>query len=174
MGHLLGLGDVWASAIGFTGYVFPGYAVNFGQRLEADVLQYHPDTVIVAGGLNDLERTTPQALSEAAVTLFRRIRQALPNARLFALGPWFPNGLVSPQLAQEREAIHAAVVSAGGWFIDNTRWITGTGSTVTPKGDGNADTFIGPIEHHPTAAGYAYIGARLAAALQALPPNAGR
>ena len=171
--ELLGLGDAWASGIGGTGYVAnAGTSVNFAQRLQSDVLQWHPGTVIVAGGGNDLS-VPPATLRRAVSSLFARIRGALPHARLIALGPWSPMGVV-PGYVRTANIIRAAVIAKHGAFIDTTRWITGHGTTAAPAHDGgNADRYIGP-KKHPNVAGYRYIGTRLAAALKALPRSAGR
>lgn len=168
MARDLGLADAWASGIGGTGFVNPGQYITFGQRLRSDVLKYHPRTVIVAGGANDI--TIPLAqLDLAAGSVFRRIRRAMPHARLVATGPWIPHGQTWPGLFQHADVVRRAVEANGGTFIDTTQWITGTGSTLAPRGDGgNADSLIGE-RRHPNAAGYAYIGHRLAAALMAAP-----
>jgi lysophospholipase L1-like esterase len=174
MGRVLGLGDIWASSVGATGYLTKDFSMNFAERLDTDVLRYRPSTVIVAGGSLDLGRFTTQEIGAAANALFEKIRAALPAVHLIVLGPWVAGGSVWPGLIQVRDAIHAAALANGGAFIDTTQWFTGSGNVTAPKGDGNADTFIGPISGHPNLAGYQYLGMRLAAALQRLPHNAGR
>jgi hypothetical protein len=171
---LLGLGDAWASGIGGAGYVNPGAAkVTWGERLQSDVLRWHPANVIVAGGTNDFAE--PLSAFKTAVTqFFVRARRALPHAKLIAVGPWKYTGMVWSGYAAYADVIRAAVTAVGGLFIDPEDWITGTGSTLKPAHDGgNADIFIG-AENHPNLVGYRYIGTRLARELQALPPNAGR
>jgi lysophospholipase L1-like esterase len=137
------------------------------------VIRYKPKIVIVAGGANDLGNS-PEAMRQAADALFRRIRSALPDARLIALGPWVPQGDVWSNLRMHQAAIRAAVEASNGTFIDTSEWITGHGSTLHPLHDGgNADQYIGEASH-PNASGYRYIGLRLADALRALPVGAGR
>jgi lysophospholipase L1-like esterase len=160
--ELLGLGDAWASGIGGTGYVAnAGTSVNFAQRLQSDVLRWHPGTVIVAGGGNDLS-VPPATLRRSVTSLFARIREALPHVRLIAVGPWSPFGVV-PGFTRTTNIIRRAVVAQHGAFIDTTRWITGH----------NAGRYIG-LTKHPNVAGYRYVGTRLAAAIRALPRNTGR
>ena len=169
----LGLGDAWASGIGGTGYTQGGIVhLTWGMRLQSDVLRWHPATVIFAGSANDL--TAPSATLRNAVTsVFTRTRRALPHARLIAVGPWLFSGLIPPGYLASNQIISAAIRQVGGAFIDNQGWITGTGSTQDPSHDGgNASTYIGTA-NHPNVAGYRYIGARLAAAIRALPPGAG-
>jgi lysophospholipase L1-like esterase len=171
---LLGLGDAWASGIGGTGYVSNGpNSVTFAQRLQSDVLRWHPGVVVVAGGSNDLF-ATPPVFRRAVNSLFTRIRSALPGVRLIAVGPWDNSGTLPRHYVQFGQIIRTAVRAHGGAYIDTTHWITGHGSTAHPEHDGgNASRFIGPLVH-PNAVGYKYVGTRLARAIQALPRNAGR
>ncbi|HEX3975164.1 MAG TPA: SGNH/GDSL hydrolase family protein [Solirubrobacteraceae bacterium] len=169
----LGLGDAWASGIGGTGYTQGGIVhLTWGMRLQSDVLRWQPATVIFAGSANDLT-ASPADLKRAVTSVFDRTRRALPHARLIAVGPWLFSGLIPPGYLSSNEIIRDAITKVGGAFIDNEGWITGTGSTAQPSHDGgNASTYIG-IANHPSVAGYRYIGARLAAAIGALPPGAG-
>jgi hypothetical protein len=170
----LGLGDAWASGIGGTGYVNPGAAhVTWGQRLQSDVLHWHPANLIVAGGTNDFAEPLP-AFKAAVNRFFVRVRRALPHVRLIAVGPWKYTGMLWSGYGAYADIIRQAVTAQGGSFIDPETWITGTGSTLTPANDGgNADLFIG-AENHPNLAGYRYIGTRLANAIRALPASATR
>jgi lysophospholipase L1-like esterase len=172
--ELLGLGDAWASGIGGTGYVATALAsVNFGQRLQSDVLRWHPGTVIVAGGSNDL-MASPATFHRAVGELFARIRRALPQVRLTAVGPWENSGTLPPRYTQYAGIIRAAVLTQHGAYVDTTHWITGHGSTAHPVHDGgNASRYIGPLAH-PNIAGYRYIGTRLANAITTLTRSSGR
>lgn len=172
--ELLGLGDAWASGIGGTGYVSNGItSENFGQRLQSDVLRWHPGTVVVAGGSNDFT-ASPATFRHAVTELFARIRRALPQVRLIAVGPWENSATLPPRYTQYAGVIRTAVLAQHGAYIDTTHWITGHGSTAHPVHDGgNASRYIGPLQH-PNIAGYRYIGTRLANAIKAMPKTPGR
>jgi lysophospholipase L1-like esterase len=154
--RLLGLGDAWASGLAGTGYVNSGGEgkVPFGARLDGDVLAYRPRTVIMAGGINDYE-AEPDELRRAALDVFRRV--AASGARLVVIGPW-QLGDQSDEEIDNRDAIASAAAEAGGLFVDTTGWIT----------EANRGQYIGEDGVHPTAAGHAYLGRRVAAAIQAL------
>jgi lysophospholipase L1-like esterase len=157
----IGLGDLWASAAPGTGYLASlPRAPSFARRLTATVLRWHPRTVIFAGGLNDafFSHATGPAERAAALDVFQRTRAALPQARVIAVGPWTPNGIVGPELAAVRDAIHAAASDAGVPFIDTIGWIT----------PDNRARYVN-ASAHPTQAGHDYLGERLAAAIKRLP-----
>jgi lysophospholipase L1-like esterase len=44
----------------------------------------------------------------------------------------------------------------------NGAWMTGTGSTAAPHGDGNCDVYISSDNVHPNDAGHAYLAGRMA------------
>lgn len=53
-------------------------------------------------------------------------------------------------------------------FIDpyTDRWLTGTGSIVDPRGDGNQDVYVGTDGVHPSVAGVAYYVGRVVTELR--------
>lgn len=88
------------------------------------------------------------------------------------LGSWASN-VAANQTAQKviETKLSAAATAAGAYFIpvmnDPTgAWITGTGNTGTPVGDGTCDVLLdaGDTIHWNTA-GHAIIGRRVAYAL---------
>ncbi|MBC7957618.1 MAG: SGNH/GDSL hydrolase family protein, partial [Cytophagales bacterium] len=175
-------------------YAFPG-------RL-AKAIAAAPDLVLTSGGINDNNgilaapyASTGEAAAgfAAAVRLYyRNLRTALPEAVLAATGPWAPRqNTPTNSFAQAKaDTVLQALRDVGGpWvFIDNLNggwvnsagasapasgaWQTGTGNVANPRGDGNADLYVGPDGTHPNVAGNVYLAARLAtdlrAALQAL------
>jgi lysophospholipase L1-like esterase len=187
LGLRLGWQDIWASGSGGTGYLNPGPAGSgreaFAGRLQQDVLQYRPDVVIVAGGFNDVPAYPADAIGAQASHVLQTIRTQLPHTTLIVLGPWGAGGTVPSALAAARDAIQTAAAPYADLFIDlftgqsyrygqplgpaTGRWITGTGNAGQPHGDGNADQYIAADGVHPTLAGHAYLGQRLADALLA-------
>ena len=77
----LGWLNVWASGTDGTGYTTSPSSgrLAFAARLQHDVIDQHPDAVVVTGGNNDDD---PAAVQPAAAELFRRIRAGLPRAKL--------------------------------------------------------------------------------------------
>lgn len=188
-------------AIGGTGYApnpAPGFG-NTGDAFPARVagsVDTNPDMVITAGGINDnnslglfpyASASSARAGFEAATLLhFQRLRSALPQSVLVALGPWAPRqNLPTDPVAQSKaDAILSALSAAGGhWvFVDNLNggwrcssgasnvgtgpWQTGTGNTGTPRGDGNGDLYLNSDGVHPNTAGSLYLAQRLATDLR--------
>ena len=185
LGHLLGWSDIWASGSGGTGYLSTGPANSarkrFQDRLQADVLQYRPDIVIVAGGYGDSENFSGEQIRAAAEQLYRTIRTQLPATKLIVLGPWGTSSVITPNLAKTRDAIQPAATAQAHMFIDTYTgqiyvngkavgsapgpWITGTGRAGNPANDGNADFYVSNDANHPTPAGHAYLARRLATAI---------
>jgi lysophospholipase L1-like esterase len=172
MGHILGW-ETWSSGAGGTGYICPGPSgrVNFGDRVQTDVIAYHPDMVIVAGGLNDSGYPQSQ-IYDAALALYDTILTNLPSAKLVVVGPWWPSGIPSDDILATRDALQEAAGERSLYFIDpivatnveqtNAGWITGTGNVANPTGDGNADQHISADGVHPTDLGHQYLATKMA------------
>ncbi|KPF52859.1 hypothetical protein D621_11175 [beta proteobacterium AAP51] len=198
----LGIPHLDLSAVGGTGYA-PNSAPGFGNPGDAfaarlpSLTASRPDLVITAGGINDNNSLAlpPYATAEAARQGFEaathnyysRLREALPEALLVAVGPWAPRESVPPDAValSKADAIAAALAAAGGpWvFLDNLRggwrcssgasatgtgpWQTGTGRVGAPTGVGNGDTFVDRDGTHPTVAGVLHLGERIAEGVRA-------
>jgi lysophospholipase L1-like esterase len=167
-GWALGLGDVWASGFGGTGYLSRGRrgtGANYLDRLKHDVVRWRPENVIVTGGGNDFAQFSADEVRTAAEEFFRQLRAMLPEAHIIAVAPF------RHSTRRSIEALRQAAETARVPFIDPSGWITGTGNSGEPHGDGNADRYIGPAStnYHPTQEGYEYLGHELAEAIQALP-----
>jgi lysophospholipase L1-like esterase len=164
--------EVWNSGAGGTGYVNPGPQgrMNFGARLQSDVLAFFPDVVIVAGGLND-DGELPETVGTAAGALYDAILTNLPAAKVAVIGPWWPTGYPSESILNVRDAIKRAALSRGLLFVDpivatnksqiDAGWITGSGNASNPHNDGNADAFISLDGIHPTDLGQQYLASML-------------
>lgn len=166
VGKLLGWNVPVVTSDGGTGYITAGNGQPFTNRY-GDVVAASPDVVIVAGGIND----PLTGLQSGATTVLQGLRNGLPNAPIFVIGPWCPPG--SPYSAQTDKyaAIRAAAASVPGCtFIDPHTWFTGTGNTSNLKGDGNSDIYIQSDNTHPNPAGDNYLSARVASAILAALP----
>jgi lysophospholipase L1-like esterase len=120
---MMGWGDTWARGLGGTGYLNPGTGgrVKFRDRVQADVIAYNPDVVVVEGGINDAGTYTAAAIGAEALALFQQIRSGLPNALLVVLSPMWRNGVETfpSYLLPVRDAIKAAAVQvSGSVFLD--------------------------------------------------------
>lgn len=62
------------------------------------------------------------------------------------------------------------------WFLPTISdpagsWFTGSGSVANPKGDGNADEYVGPDGVHPELRGVGYLGSRIAQGIAGILPS---
>lgn len=178
---------VWNLAQGGTGYVNDGSAYQttggeptspYGsdQRI-ASVAAAPLDALLVNGSIND--RYWPASTQLAALDAFldrvAQIRPDLPVV-LVTLEPISFNSptLDEPLFRDQDVAVfrdmnaNFAVAAARHpnvvGVIDpyTADWLTGTGSTVNLRGDGNQDQYIGADGIHPNAAGQAYYQGRIA------------
>lgn len=175
VGLLLGQPNTITSGLGGTGFLNTanGQRATFGGRLATDVLPFAPDVVIETGGINDDGLVGASAATvQAAVTAWlAALVAALPDVRVFMTGPMSqgsagnggPNALV-----RDGKRAAAALFPDHVRFIDNLAeaWVTGTGRSGAPQGDGNADWVTGGTDGsdptHPTDLGHAYLARRVA------------
>ncbi|RME71166.1 MAG: hypothetical protein D6781_04850, partial [Verrucomicrobia bacterium] len=157
--HLLNL-DAIVRPMGSTGYVDPGfvggYPHDFLSRLEKDVLQHNPDIVVVSGGVNDQshpadDQNDPVAFENAVRTLFDRVDARLPGATKIALSPFWPNQTF-PAVNVLYTDIIRRNAEARGWHFIDFRYVKNADVSRFISGDGI----------HPSPAGWAYLGAKLA------------
>lgn len=150
--------DCWQSGSGGTGYLADGTIVDrvpYSGRLSNDVLKWRPDVVVVTGGRNDNGQASPVQVQAAATDLYRRIRAALPDARLIVTSP-FPASkaeATSASLNAIGTAIHNAANSVGAQYVD----VMGPGSYII-----GTSGLVGSDGVHPTQAGHDRLGSVLA------------
>lgn len=158
---VMGWQDAWISGVGSTGYLAaPAPKLTFRQRYADDIKAFGPDILIIAGGLNDASFADADIQTEAG-KLFDQIQADLPNTLVYVLGPWGSVSRVRPSL---NAAIKAAVGTRPNFtWVPNydNQWITGSGNTGAPAGDGNADIYISADNSHPTPAGIQYLAGQL-------------
>lgn len=166
----------WFSGSGATGYLNPGTVpgrVKLRDRVATDVIAQNPQWVFVAAGINDSSYLEQQGLTSAQITsaihteasqLYGMLKSGLPNARIIIVGPWWSNGSPAASVIAVRDGLQIAATEAGFQFVDPiaSQWITGNHDDPA---SGNSAAFIGPDGTHPTYAGAAYLGMRLAQAV---------
>jgi polysaccharide biosynthesis transport protein len=107
--------------LGGTGYVKSSGQNGCGQDycapfslVATSAIDRSPDVVIISGGINDAGSNVTQA----ATSLFRALRTALPKAQIIALSPPGRVDGYPTELATIRDQIKAAAASTGVTFID--------------------------------------------------------
>lgn len=165
------------SGVGSTGYLAIGGGagkVKYRDRIATDVTALAPDIIVVSGGYNDTGSFTAAQEGTEAAALYAALQAANPAATLVVCGPNFPTGITSAGTAtQFRDAIKTAALNAGALFVDpilypaGISWVTGSGNTGAPSGNGNADFYVTTDAVHPSQAGHDYLGRRFASALAA-------
>lgn len=158
--------DVSCSGEGGTGYLgFPGSgSTNYAGRL-IDVTSVNPDYVIVTGGINDPTNNFQSAVQ----TYLQALTNALPNAKILVIGPWWPRTPLDPTIVMRDAMASNACQAVGIPFVSTlsgVSWISGQQPNV-----GNAAVFIQADNTHPTEAGSWYLGNAVADAVLNVYPN---
>ena len=183
---------VWSLAQGGTGYLndatgteltgdagYPGrYASPFGSAARMARLRDAPiDALLVNGSVNDawFDNDAYAAAVHAFLDGVARIRPGLPvvivglePVNVVPEAPAHSAELdTKNKLLRSIAAQHANVVG----FIDpfDERWLTGSGSTAAPQGNGNQDLYIAEDHIHLSPAGQAYYQDLIADQLARLP-----
>ncbi|OEJ21110.1 SGNH/GDSL hydrolase family protein [Streptomyces subrutilus] len=185
VGRMLGCTDIWREGRGSTGYIAPGGHATFGVRAEVDVIPHVPDRLVLWGGYNDASGDQAQ-IATAAAALFTRLKTTLPRCQIFVIGCWSPTGTPAASHTATTATLRTAAAAAGLPFVSpqtggiynaagalvatHGPWITGTGNASVPKGDGNADFYVGSDTVHPTDAGHAYLARRIYAFMATVMP----
>jgi hypothetical protein len=154
----------WTAAVdgvGGTGYVriHRPSTQTYPVRAAAIPVGTRADVVIVEGGLND-EGANPALLQPAVRRTVDALKVRFPDTPIVVLGPG-PKALPVPaDLARIDREIGAACRTLRVPYVSpiQQEWITGM----------NFRDVIDPRTLHPTTAGHAYLGGRLAVALQRL------
>jgi lysophospholipase L1-like esterase len=167
--------DVWASAVGSTGYVNQGTIgrTNFQARIFPDVITNSPDYVVFAGGINDIAGTTNAASSNllysTCLNIYQEVRSSLPACKIVVLGPFWPR-TPPTDLSDPVYAVNGAISNAcvdagiGSNYIDTISdpWVTGVWNQ---PGSGNAVYYTSADGTHPTQEGHWNIAYHVASEL---------
>ncbi|MGY1631572.1 SGNH/GDSL hydrolase family protein [Geodermatophilus sp. SYSU D01186] len=160
---------------GGTGYVTDG-PENYPKRAPLpervpDVVAQQPDVVIVAAGLNDADRGyTTEQLTTAVQATLEPLRDQLPDALIFIVGPFWPNEEPIESALQVDAVVQDVTEELGLPFVSpiQERWITGS-NEGTPLGNRAQYIGTGVAGTHPTQAGHDYLADRIEDALAAIP-----
>jgi hypothetical protein len=137
--------------------------VTFASRVQADVIAWAPDVVVVFGGYNDALQ--PQAtIRSAADSLYATLKAGLPGAEIYVVGCWSPVVNASTAITATDETLRAAAAAAGLPFISpiTGRAYAGTGVQLADNGPwiasaADVTNYIGTDNTHPTDAGHAHV-----------------
>lgn len=170
--------DVYVNGFGGTGYVqgntqTPPRHYASASRLP-NIYATNPDYVMIFGTIND-DAHAAATITAAATALYAEFAANLPNAKLIVVGKQSYNTASNTGTAgiANRDAVKTAALAAPNvlGFIDPMAetWVTGTGTTTAPTGDGAADRFHnGATPNHLSKAGNRYYAERLAAKVATL------
>jgi lysophospholipase L1-like esterase len=173
--RLLGATDAWEQARGGTGYITPGSYATLADRVNADVIAWAPDRLIVWAGYND-NGGNQTTIGTAASSLYTAIKSGLPSCQVYVIGCWSATATPATSVSNTDATLRTAAAAAGFPFISP---LTGgcydaTGTLVATHGpwinSGNIAAYIGGDNIHPTDAGHIYLSRRITAALRALMP----
>ena len=149
------------SADGGTGWQTVGTGATYATRV-ADYTGVPLNGMVWAGGIND----SATGLQAAATAVLTQARTEHPGIPFWVLGPWSPSSTYEAANASKWTQLQAAAAAVSGCtFIDNRGWITGTGNSTTPVGDGNADRYIYSDNTHLVGAGTQYTSEKLVKAI---------
>ncbi|MFZ0140618.1 MAG: SGNH/GDSL hydrolase family protein [Aeromicrobium sp.] len=182
----------WNMAQGGTGYLnggdedTPGFRVSdlsgtsaYGsdERLD-DVANAPIDALLVNGSINDYSLFSPAEYRHAVDRFLTMIEMRRPTMPIVLVGiePLSRSGLPDEPIEEfvamtetlkDMATDHRNVVG----FIDpyTPNWLTGTGSTAKPRGDGNQDQYIGEDGWHPNGAGQVFYQMQIISELRKLP-----
>lgn len=172
LGHLLGWQDVRQVAVGSTGYLADASGVRSRIRAQIPRWGFTPDVIVCAAGYNDGAFAAADAAAEAS-RVWRDMRAAHPNARIFVVGPWVQaRGTQSLALEKALAATFADWGDPLAHFIPvltaPSPWNTGSGRVGATTGTGNSDVYTSTDGIHPSNAGHAYLATRIAASIRTI------
>lgn len=176
MGQLLGIRDVRQFASGGTGYL----ADNNGTRskLSAQIPKWLPqgpfDVIIVNHGYNDYAQATGNAAGfQAEVLADLQLMRAGSSAPIVVLGsqagkrgPDANTLTIEARIKAAVEGFADPLCKFAPVSSDARPWMSGTGYVTATNGSGNSDLYTSDDGIHPSLAGHAYLGARIADAVR--------
>lgn len=138
---------------GGSGYITKGFeGTSYLGRVQ-DVIRARPDVVVVAGGQNDM--TSNGDIDAAVHATLELLRDGLPYARMYVVGPTWPQESPPPNLVAIETSVRNAAAEVDAQFIPALDWIAGRPDLMS------LDNI------HPNDAGYRLIADRVVAAVNA-------
>jgi acyl-CoA thioesterase I len=108
------LTDLAESAAGFT---VKGLNTHIFDDQVSAAIRLHPDVVLIAATRNDVFAQTA-ALQEAADAALKRLRVALPHARIIGVSALWGTTEMPAQVPVVSETVRSAVLGVGGSWVD--------------------------------------------------------
>ncbi|MFD1277348.1 SGNH/GDSL hydrolase family protein [Streptomyces kaempferi] len=173
--RLLGSNDPWEEARGGTGYITVGSFAILADRVNADVIAWNPNRLVVWAELQR-QRRQPDQHRNSSRLLYATIKAGLPDCETYIIGCWSPTASPATSITNTDTTLRTAAAGAGYPFISP---VTGsiydsTGTLVATHGpwitSANVAAYIGGDSVHPTDAGHIYLSRRITAAIRQLMP----
>lgn len=140
-------------AQGGTGYINKGAAQSFTERLPHILNNYaDPELIILAGGLNDVQRFPAERITSVAIDMLDQMHKAYPNSELVLFSPFAP-GDPDERILALADEFEAAATAHNATYIDVSRMLP--------------ESVIGSDGTHPTDAGHKILASKVTAALKA-------
>jgi hypothetical protein len=157
----------------------PGHKSSpYGSARRLEALRTAPiDALLVAGSANDTVTWTPAQHRAALDRYLTDVAAVRPDLPVVLVGIEPLDFTKTSQTAPHYRALTSSLAGMVGrhrnvsGFIDpyTDPWLTGTGSTADPHGDGNQDMYVGRDGAHLSGDGQAYYQGRIVEALKKLP-----
>ena len=156
--------NVQSVASGGTGYLKQyNNRIDGLSRIKKEVVPQKFDVVVIALGINDLAYFKSSELSAALVDVLNSFKLESPKSLVYVVSPFWPKGstFAPESLLESNHLLDLACKEYERCaFIDLWKdggYIQGSGTSLEPHGDGNADWITGPDGTHPTILGHQYI-----------------
>lgn len=171
----LGFQNLYIDTRGSTGFTtYSGSEYGSAGRL-AYITSIMPDIVHVQCSVNDAAGTSPQqaALTSAVNAYIAAIRAIVPNALIIVSGVMGQGTSETTGESTVRLALAALQATDKRLLFipvsgDGTKFISGAGSPIDIRNDGNCDAYMGADKVHPNTRGHTeYLGARMARKIEA-------
>jgi lysophospholipase L1-like esterase len=89
-----------------------------------EVVAQQPDVVVVSAGFDDVEGDSPLTKIHSAVNrTYRQLRAGLPQARLVAVAPLYPDSNPPPKVRRMGRFIESAASRVNADFVDTGPWL---------------------------------------------------
>lgn len=157
----------------------PGHQTSpYGSARRLEALRTAPiDALLVAGSANDTVAWTPEKHRAELDRYLDDVATVRPDLPVVLVGIEPIDITKTTQTAPHYRALTSTLAGMVGrhrnvvGFIDpyTDPWLTGTGSTADPHGDGNQDIYVGRDGAHLSGDGQAYYQGRIVEALTKLP-----
>lgn len=149
------------------GLGFVNDRTNFGDGdLPTLVIESQPDIVFVTMGLNDnfSYDARPDLIQETITADLTRIRDALPDARIIVVEPfWYTDERPASLETISGWVEGAAAAIDADWIPGASRWLDGHYA-------GSSDSWMASDGQHPSDVGYRHMAEQMDAALSQLNP----